>query len=517
MGLHTGEASVATDGYVGFPPHQAARIGDAGHGGQVLLSSTTANLVKHELPGGLGLRDLGRTELPDFDHPERLFQLEIEGLAGEFPALSTREREKARPRIPRRRTDVQVSSTPLLEREAEVAALKAVVDAAAAGAGRVVAIEGLAGMGKTRLVAEAGGAGAEAGCEVLVARSADLEQEFAFGVVRQLFEPLLASLQPDEREEVLSGTAGLAERLFGDEELTGAAGGDISFAVLHGLYWLAANLAARRPTAIVIDDLHWTDAPTLRWLSFLGRRLEGLPLLLVLGLRPPEVAVETELLTELISDPTVLVIRPTALSHAGVAAMVEQEFGVAPDDEFTAECLAVTGGNPLFVRALVDALHGEGLAPTAEHAHRVREIGPEPVTRAVSLRLSRLPEEARRFAAAAAVLGDGAELRDVAALAEFEDRHLAPVAGTWLPRAALLRMTPPTVEFVHPVVPAAVYESIEPPQRLLANRRAAELLDAARAEPERVAAHLDLVAPSVAPFVVDTPRVAPARAAARGA
>src|SRR4051794_2583739 len=479
MGLHTGEASVGTDGYVGFAVHQAARIGDAGHGGQVLLSSTTANLVRHELPGGLGLLDLGRTELPDFDHPERLFQLEIEGLSGQFPALSTREREKARPRIPRRRTDVQVSSTPLLEREAEVAALKAAVEAAAAGAGRVVAIEGRAGMGKTRLVAEVRSRAAEAGFEGLVARSADLGQEFAFGGVRPLFEPLLASLQPDEREEVLSGTAGLAERLFGDEELTGAAGGDISFAVLHGLYWLAANLAARRPTAIVIDDLHWTDAPTLRWLSFLGRRLEGLPLLLVLGLRPPEVAVETELLTELISDPSVLVIRPTALSVPAVQAMVEQEYGREPQPEFAAACHAATGGNPRFLRAPAAAPPGEGVEPLAQNARRAREIGPEPVTRAVALRLSRLPEEARRFATAAAVLGDNSELQTVAILAEIDDHHLASLAATWLDRADLLRMTTPTVEFVHPVVRAAVYESIEPTQRLLAHRRAAELLDAA--------------------------------------
>src|SRR5262249_12232915 len=209
--------------------------------------------------------------------------------------------------------------------------LHAVVDAASSGAGRVVAIEGRAGMGKTRLVAEVRSLASAAGFEVLLARSADLEQEFAFGVVRQLFEPYLASLSTEERDEALSGTAGLSERLFGDEELTGAAAGDVSFAVLHGLYWLAANLAAQRPTAIVVDDLHWTDAPTLRWLAFLGRRLEGLPLLLVLGLRPPEQSVETDLLTELISDPTVLVIRPIALSEPAVGALVAQETGSAAD------------------------------------------------------------------------------------------------------------------------------------------------------------------------------------------
>ena len=517
MGLHTGEASVGTDGYVGFAVHQAARIGDAGHGGQVLLSTTTATLVRFDLPSQLGLRDLGPVALPDFDRPERLFQLEIEGLPGEFPPLSTRERDKARPRMPRRRAEVQVATTPLLEREAEVAALTAVVDAAASGAGRVVAVEGRAGMGKTRLVAEARALATAAGFEVLLARSADLEQEFAFGVVRQLFEPYLASLSHEERDEALSGTAGLSERLFGDEELTGAAAGDVSFAVLHGLYWLAANLAARGPTAIVIDDLHWTDAPTLRWLAFLGRRLEGLPLLVVLGLRPPEQSVETELLTELISDPTVLVIRPTALSEPAVAAMVAQEYGTAAHPEFASACHAATGGNPLFVRALVDALHGEGVRPTAENAARAREVGPEPVTRAVALRLSRLPEEARRFATAAAILGDGAEQRDVAMLAEIDDRHLSTLAATWLSRADLVRVATPTVEFVHPVVRAAVYESIEPGKRLLGHRRAAELLHAANDEPERVAAHLDLVPPTRDPFVVETLRIAADRALVRGA
>jgi class 3 adenylate cyclase/DNA-binding CsgD family transcriptional regulator/tetratricopeptide (TPR) repeat protein len=517
MGLHTGEASVGSDGYVGFAVHQAARIGDAGHGGQVLLSSTTATLVRHELPPDLGLRDLGETALPDFDRPERLFQLEVEGLPGDFPPLSSRERDKAKPRMPRRRTDVPVSTTPLIEREAELAALHAVVDAASSGVGRVVAIEGRAGMGKTRLVAEARALAAKAGFEVLVARSADLEQEFAYGVVRQLFEPFLASLPPQERDEALSGTAGLAERLFGDEELTGAASGDISFAVLHGLYWLAANLAARRPTAIVIDDVHWTDAPTLRWLSFLGRRLEGLPLLVLLGMRPPEQSVESELLTELIADPTVLVIRPTAISEAGVASMVEHEFEVTPDPAFAQACHSATGGNPLFVRALVDALRGEGVQPVAQNAARVHEIGPEPVTRQVLLRLARLPDEARRFATATAVLGDGSDQRDVAALAEIDDRHLASLAATWLAQADLLRVTPPTVEFVHPVVRAAVYESVEPAKRLLKHRRAAELLEASNAEPERVAAHLDLVPPMGDAFVVETLRVAADRALVRGA
>ncbi len=515
MGLHTGEANVGSDGYVGYAVHQAARIGDAGHGGQVLISSTTAGLVRHDLPSQLELRDLGEVALPDIDRPERLYQLVVPGLPEEFPPLSARE--KVRPRAPRRRPDVQVSRVPLLEREAELAAMHAVVDAAHTGDGRVIAIEGRAGMGKTRLVAEARALADDVGFEVLVARSADLEQEFAYGVVRQLFEPYLASLSQDERDEVMAGTAGLADRLFGDEELTGSASGDVSFAVLHGLYWLAANLAARQPTAIVIDDLHWTDAPTLRWLTYLGRRLEGLPLLVVLGLRPPEQAVEADLLTELISDPSALVIRPTALGVTSVASLALEEFGVEPEEPFVVACHSATGGNPLFLRAILDALHGEGFSPTAENAHRVRQIGPESVTRAVTLRLSRLPTEARRLAAAVAVLGGDAEIGDAAALAELDDRHLASLAATALARTDLMRVSSLNIEFVHPVVRAAVYESIDPGQRLTAHRRAAQLLDEGGAEPEHVAAHLDLVHPAVDPFVVETLRVAADRALVRGA
>ena len=80
IGLHTGEASVSADGYVGFAVHQAARIGDLGHGGQILVSRTTAALVEHELPPELELRSLGEARLPGLDRSEELFQLVSEGL-----------------------------------------------------------------------------------------------------------------------------------------------------------------------------------------------------------------------------------------------------------------------------------------------------------------------------------------------------------------------------------------------------------------------------------------------------
>src|SRR4029453_16070768 len=178
----------------------------------------------------------------------------------------------------------------LLEREVQVAALRALADAARSGGGRFVVIEGTAGIGKTRLLAEARAIAGAAGRRVLAARGGELEGEFAFGIVRQLFEPLLASAAPVLRAELLSGPAALVEPLFGASRLAASedAAAEGSFALLHGLYWLAANVALHQPTLLAIDDLHWADTPSLRWLLYLTRRLEGVPLLVVAGTRPPE-------------------------------------------------------------------------------------------------------------------------------------------------------------------------------------------------------------------------------------
>jgi WD40 repeat protein/class 3 adenylate cyclase len=93
MGLHTGEPILARTGYVGMDVNRAARIAAAGHGGQVLLSQTTRDLVWQDLPAGLALRGLGEHKLKDIRYPQPIFQLEIEGLPADFPALKTAESE----------------------------------------------------------------------------------------------------------------------------------------------------------------------------------------------------------------------------------------------------------------------------------------------------------------------------------------------------------------------------------------------------------------------------------------
>jgi AAA ATPase domain len=141
-------------------------------------------------------------------------------------------------------------TTLLLEREVQVAAFEALAEAARGGGGRFVVVEGSAGIGKSRLLAETRTIAGSAGMRVLAARGGEFEGEFAYGIVRQLFEPLLASAASELREELLSGPAALVEPLFGASRLAESQDqpAEGSFAILHGLYWLAANVAFQQPT-----------------------------------------------------------------------------------------------------------------------------------------------------------------------------------------------------------------------------------------------------------------------------
>jgi len=90
MGLHTGEPLIASTGYVGMDVHRAARIGDAGHGGQILLSATTRELVLQDLPEGMKIQDLGEHRLKDMKYPASIYQLMVEGLPAEFAPIRTK-------------------------------------------------------------------------------------------------------------------------------------------------------------------------------------------------------------------------------------------------------------------------------------------------------------------------------------------------------------------------------------------------------------------------------------------
>ena len=225
----------------------------------------------------------------------------------------------------------------LLERDRELQRVGECLQRAQQGRGGALVVEGPAGIGKSALLAVARDAAGAEGFRVLRARGAELERGFAFGVVRQLVEPVVAGASEGERSQLLDGPPGLAARLLGlpgggDAATTAAPiAPDPSFAVLHGLYWLCANLAAQRPLALVVDDAHWADGASLRFLAFLLPRLEELHVAVLLGARQAEVGESRELLAVLTMDPATEVVTVGPLSQAGVAELLAISLGIEPN------------------------------------------------------------------------------------------------------------------------------------------------------------------------------------------
>src|SRR5207302_44705 len=142
---------------------------------------------------------------------------------------------------------------PMLERDRELERIRRRLRLAREGRGGALAVEGPAGIGKTVMLGAAREAAEDDGFRVLRARGAELEREFAFGVVRQLVEPLLIEASDEELASLLKGPPGVAVGLLGlarahaTDSAPSVVAPDPSFAMLHGLYWLFANLAAERP------------------------------------------------------------------------------------------------------------------------------------------------------------------------------------------------------------------------------------------------------------------------------
>src|SRR5918998_1218969 len=180
----------------------------------------------------------------------------------------------------------------LLERSDELEVLDGVVQDGLAGGAVLALIEGPAGIGKSRLLARARDQAAAAGYRVLRARGSDLEREYSFGVVRQLFEPLLAD--GEQRDRWLAGSAAPAGRVFTPPD-DSAHTGDVSYGILHGLFGLTANIAADGPLLLAVDDLHWCDRASLRFLAYLAPRLDGIPVVVMTGLRSGELPAEASL------------------------------------------------------------------------------------------------------------------------------------------------------------------------------------------------------------------------------
>jgi len=366
----------------------------------------------------------------------------------------------------------------LVERGPELRAVEAALDLVPEQ-GQVVLLRGIAGIGKTSLLDTAAAGAAARGWTVLSARGDELESEFAFGVVLQLLEPVAAG-----DEDLFDGPAALARPLLAPqgEPLPDDAA---LFSILHGLYWFVANLAERGPVVLVVDDAHWADLASLRWLHYLAKRLTEHPVALLVGTRPVAAGPAAHILGSL---PAGTHVEPRPLSPAGVAEVVRS---ARPDlaSGVAERWHDLTGGVPLFVRELIragDALHSADAAV-------------DDSLQTVRARLERLGPAARRLVEAAAVLGDGAPLWQAERLAG--DGATDEATRSEVVDAAILD-DGVEICFTHPAIREAVVRSIPASDARRLHGAAVALLVDADAAPEVVAGHLMASPPGTSPHAV---------------
>ncbi|KOG62013.1 hypothetical protein ADK77_29390 [Streptomyces antibioticus] len=363
-------------------------------------------------------------------------------------------------------------SAPLWERDAELATVAQALDVLCAdqsSAGSLLVIRGEAGLGKTALLAETRRIAERRGCAVWSARGAETLRSVPFHVVRQLLQPALLSLLPEEAREYLGDWYDIAGPALGIAEPQ-ADNADPQY-VCDGLVAAVRRLSRRQwPLVLLVDDAHWADQETLRWLAAFAERLDDLSVLVVVARRPGEVSGDSARLLDAVAAAGRPVPTLSALTPDATAGLTRATVGRHADDAFCREVWAVTGGNPYDTVELLAKVQDSELQPVEAQAGELRALNRAARGGGLVDRLKGLGLEATRFAWAAAILGTGITVDMVAELATMND-ELARTCAELLCNARILtRPEPPAgtertdgeLEFVHPLIATAVYNSIPP-------------------------------------------------------
>jgi DNA-binding CsgD family transcriptional regulator len=377
----------------------------------------------------------------------------------------------------------------LLERERELAEIEAMLGTLKSGTGALVLVEGEPGIGKTALLRRAIALAEERGVDVLRARGGELERELTFGIARQLLERRASS------DGLLDGAARHAAPV-----LSGESAADLDEpSLVHALFWACANLAERGPLLVVVDDTQWADPASLRFLVYLARRVEELPVAVVASISTGEPDAPGDLLRALGTVPGMRRLELPPLSPAAAETLARTELG-DPDPAVLRVVHEAGAGNPLLVR--------EAAATLAREPHAEPALRPQAVGRSVLRRLERLPPSAAALARAVAVLGPDATLAHAAVLADAGPEEAAAAADQ-LAEARILDGRRP-LAFTHPLVRSTLLASLGQGERSRAHAHAARLLHAAGAGAPRVVAHLLAAEPAGDPETVRLLRAAAA-------
>ncbi len=354
---------------------------------------------------------------------------------------------------------------------------------------------GTHGMGKTTML-QAALEAMRGRAVVLHARCHEAEREFPFGVVRQLFDSVGDSAEHATPESIAMGFADPG----GGQERD-----------LHSLYRATRSLAAGASVIIAVDDFHHADPQSANWFSYIARRLDGLPVSMILA-GDADHHDGMQVVRELHPLPYFRLVNLRPFCRPCGETMVATLFAEPVDVEFATACHDVTCGNPLVLQELCRRLKTACVRATKTQIDQVAEAGAAVMWETVGAGLRQRQPSAVELIECLAILGPDASLETAAILAGHGE--LAVEQARELLGAAGLLTGHPASRFAHPQIQAAIVARIDPERRYALHSKAASLLARLGAAPGDVAAHVMSISPSGESGNVDVLRTAAQEAAA---
>lgn len=491
MGLHTGAAQARDDDYISsLTLVRVQRIMSAGHGGQTLLSSPTAELVRAQLPPSVTLRELGTFKLRGLQQPEPLFQILAPDLPSEFPPLRAIELGRA----PEALTPLeQLVQGKIVGREGEFAQLQQQWQSAEQGRAHLVLLSGEPGVGKTRLATELMQAVQSLGAPVLRGGCYEYEATTPYLPFVEALRDWVHATGAEQLRVTLGDTAPEIVKLAPEiETKLGAlpaspplSPNEERLRLFDHIARVLRNIAAPRGLVLFLDDLHWADRGTIHLLHYLLRHLRGDRVMLLGAYREVELDRAHPLAAALIDwnrEHLATRLSLSRLSRGDTGALVAALFGQESiSDEFVQGLFRETEGNPFFIEEVVKSLIEQGQIYRENNQWQRKQIAdlaiPQSVKEAIGRRLSRLTEncvDALRTAAALGKIFPFVELRAVVATNEDQLLDALDEANA----AQLLRTDAnDTFAFTHDKIREVLYEELNPIRRRRLHQRIGEGLE----------------------------------------
>jgi DNA-binding CsgD family transcriptional regulator len=394
---------------------------------------------------------------------------------------------------------------PFVGRESEVQLLEGLITQAREGTGGAVWLEGAPGIGKSALIAATLDGTDHDGCRVYAGAASEQSPLFPLQVVLDVLGGgvSFARTQESEPEPIRGIRAEIVDLLYGTraDAYTPVAASTL---VAERLVDLVHRLCAVAPLILVVDDAQWADQASIEILLRLAGLLRQLPLLLVIAVRPVPARTEVTALRRALADAGGLTIELGPVSDAVTAEITWRLIGGRPGPALARQ-LTAAGGNPLYLRELIDALVRESRLRLDDLTVDLRGDPadlPASLPAAIGLRLGFLPEPVMSALRVAAVLGRSCSVADLSTVSGQRASELAGVVAEAV-QAGVLIEAAQGVAFRHDLIHHTLYHGMPASLRAVLHRQAAEHLARAGARPEQVAVQLLAAEGEADPWMID--------------